>query len=729
MNMRLQLINKWGITAFRRLTHSLCTDCEDAATAILKEIHIMKRCFILLITGITIGMLCVGNIPFTVANATDAPVAPRTGIGPRSNTSEDPINGIYVSIGGNDATATGAIAAPYQSINAALASAQPGDTIILRNGTYREGSSVRIRNPNITIKSAKGEWAIIDLTSYNSNNREDSGVYFDVDSSGSRLQGVEVIGGFYAVSLETRWDWGDPANRTGASDIVIEDCILHDSQYDVIKVKPNCDNIIIRFNEIYNSGIAYAGGSGNAEGIDNVNGDRMTVQNNYIHDICSTGIYAKGGATDALIENNRIERTGEAGILVGFDTSPEFFDTKENPEYYESIRCTVRNNLVIDTGLSGIGLYAAKDSRIHNNTLINVAYTHYHSAIYFGVTFQDWETYAGRPGNINPSIYSNIIRQPIENSRPIIEIRYANELGGLSALDGNLTMSNNCYFHESNAVVFSDRRPYSTLENAGLAAWQNHINSDIGSLEADPMLDADYLTTNPLCAGMGITTALDFDKNRTYPTTLMPSRLPSMQNFAKVRTSVAGEFIDIDENSWYGFNNQQVVAHAYEYDLISGYPDGSFNPTGNMTIAEAIAIAARVHSIYGTGTQSFDQGSVWYQVYVDYAISQGIITSNDFSSYTGAATRAEIAYVFYNSIPTSEYYSQNIVNSLPDVDSDTPYQDAIIALYDAGILTGNNEQGKFNPNNNISRAEAAAIITRIIVPSSRSSGNTFGSFS
>ena len=445
----------------------------------------------------------------TTGNYTIPPPSTMGNVGPRTNAYDDPAGGIYVSPSGNDAAATGSIDKPFKSINAALATAQPGDTVILRGGTYREGINVRIRQPNITIKSAKGEWAVIDLTVYDSRHDEDSGVYFDVDSSGGKLQSVEVIGGFYAVCLETRWDWGDRNNRTGASNITIEDCIVHDSRYDVIKVKPNCNNVIIRYNEIYNSGQAFAGrpqnGEDNAEGIDNVNGNNMTVHNNYIHDICSNAIYAKGGAMDVLIENNRIEKAYGAGIMVGFDTSPEYFDLTKNPNYYENIRGIVRNNLIINTGWEGIGLYGSKDAQIYNNTLVNVANGgQYHSAIYFGLTYQDWESYAGRPANVNPNIHHNIICQPSSIVRPMIEIRYANELGGMSALDGSPVMYSNCYYVAGKSAVFTDRRPRSILEDAGLAAWQFHIGGDDGSLEVDPALDDDYVASNPQCAGMGI---------------------------------------------------------------------------------------------------------------------------------------------------------------------------------------------------------------------------------
>ncbi|MCL1794162.1 MAG: S-layer homology domain-containing protein [Oscillospiraceae bacterium] len=632
-------------------------------------------------------------------------------IGPRVHFEDDPKNAIYVSPNGNDNTATGSINAPYKSINAALEAAVPGDTIALRGGVYRQGVNVRIRKPNITIKSAKGEWAIIDLTDCDVGHEEDSGVYFDVDSSGGKLQNVEVKGGFYAVCMETKWDWGQ-TDRSGACDIVIEDCILHSSKYDVIKIKPNCDNITIRYNEIYNSGTVFGGEEGNAEGIDNVNGDYMVVQNNYIHDICSTAIYAKGGAIGALIENNWIENAKEAGILVGFDTSPEYFDLSANPQYYENIRCVARNNWIIGTGLSGIGIYAAKDAQIYNNTLVNVASGGlYHSAIYFGVTFQDWESYAGRPASVNLSIHNNIISQPSEIVRPMIEIRYANELGGLSALEGNLSMSHNCYYADGKKAVFSDRRPGYEMENAGLSEWQSHINGDYGSIEADPALGGDYIPTNPSCFGMGASSETFFH---------------GMHNFIKKREYKPGQYTDVNEDAWYGFNRQLAIARVYMYGLMEGNSSKTFNPDGDLTIAEAVAIAARIRNIYDGKNVEFAQGDPWYQNYVDYAQKNGIIQSSDFVNYEKAATRAELANIFSNSLPADEYTTQNTVNSLPDINEKTPFREAIFILYKAGVLAGNDGSGTFSPDKNITRAETAAIISRMILPLTRFSGFTFG---
>ena len=556
-----------------------------------------KSISIILAAAMAFGLFAAMPPAAGAAVPTDTPFD----IGPRADTGDDPANAIYVSPAGNDARATGKIDAPYKSINAALAAAKPGDTVVLRGGTYREGVNVRVRKPDITIKSRKGERAVIDLSSYDRGHDEDSGVYFDVDSSGGKLRGVEVIGGYYAVCMETRWDWGDPANRKGASNITIEDCVLHDSRHDVIKIKPNCDNITIRFNEIYNSGTAFKGGEGNAEGIDNVNGDNMAVQHNYIHDICSTAVYAKGGATDALIEYNRIERAKEAGILVGFDTSPEYFDLKANPGYYENIRCVVRHNLIIGTGLSGIGLYAAKDAQIYNNTLVNVANGGlYHSAVYFGISYQDWESYAGRPASVNPSIRNNIISQPSSFVRPMIEIRYANELGGLSALEGSPLMGDNCYYVAGKKAAFSDRRPASLLDNGGLAAWQAHIKGDRGSAEADPRLDARYLPANPTCAGMGTGAGASIQKPPTSsapaPTTTpsTPSQANSGAEASAYVVKQSGNqnelYITVTERSAGGMTREVKAMYKINNNAVGTYKVGNYrvyvNTKGNDQIRD-----------------------------------------------------------------------------------------------------------------------------------------------
>lgn len=413
-----------------------------------------------------------------------------------------PSGALYVSTTGNDSTGNGSESAPYKTVYTALQNVSAGDTIVVRNGTYIEPEELRVREANVTIMSYPGEWAVLDRTS----DQENAGVYFYVGSDGGKLQCIEVKGGFYAFSTETMWDWGE-ADRSGASDLLIENVKLHDSAYDVVKIKPNSDNITIRKSEIYNSGQAADPDDCNAEGIDNVNGDNTVVQDNHIHDICSNGVYLKGGAMNGLIEGNVIENTGSAGILIGFDTSPEYFDTAVNPDYYENIGSIVRNNLVMNTGWAGIGLYASKDAQVYNNTIVNAASV-YHGAIYFGITFQDWEPEAGRPANVNPTIRDNVVSQSSDLDAPMVSIRQTDELGGLSGLSGNVNMSGNCYFQQGGAARFHDGRTQMDMGGwmedweGNMSEWKTHIGADTDSLETDPQLNAEHVAGGA-CAGKG----------------------------------------------------------------------------------------------------------------------------------------------------------------------------------------------------------------------------------
>ena len=180
-------------------------------------------------------------------------------------------------------------------------------------------------------------------------------------------------------------------------------------------------------------------------------------------------------------------------------------------------------------------------------------------------------------------------------------------------------------------------------------------------------------------------------------------------------------FTDVPATEWY----QKEVANAYELGLINGKSETSFDPNGNMTIAEAITLASRTKNNYGTADYDFtaSAGEEWFAPYVKYATDNGIIKAGEYSDYNALATRGQMAKIFAAALPASEYGAINSVTSVPDVDKNADYAAAVLKLYNAGIVMGNDAYGTFNPNNNIIRAEAAAIINRIANKGNRLSKN------
>lgn len=175
-------------------------------------------------------------------------------------------------------------------------------------------------------------------------------------------------------------------------------------------------------------------------------------------------------------------------------------------------------------------------------------------------------------------------------------------------------------------------------------------------------------------------------------------------------------FNDVSSSVWY----YSDVKTACKLGLFNGYPSGIFSPKGNITIAEAIKVAAVVRATYdGEAAPSNGTSGNWYDNYISYAKSKGIIGSGDFSNYGKSAKRNEMAYIFSKALPSSEYAAINNVSELPDVTSSTKYSNNIFTLYNAGILQGDDDYGTFRPTDNITRAEVAAIINRVALVDNR----------
>lgn len=185
-----------------------------------------------------------------------------------------------------------------------------------------------------------------------------------------------------------------------------------------------------------------------------------------------------------------------------------------------------------------------------------------------------------------------------------------------------------------------------------------------------------------------------------------------LTNFVRSRTCEPGRFADVAEDSWYAPN----VATAYELNLSSGTGADTFDPGANMTVAMAVALAARLHAIYHTGSaDALVQGDPWYQVYVDYALANGLMTEGQFEDLNADATRAQCAVLLSRAVPAGELAAVNTVEdgAIPDVPADSAYYEDIYTLYRAGILTGNDAAGTFTPDAAIDRVSMITIATRI----------------
>ena len=187
-------------------------------------------------------------------------------------------------------------------------------------------------------------------------------------------------------------------------------------------------------------------------------------------------------------------------------------------------------------------------------------------------------------------------------------------------------------------------------------------------------------------------------------------------NFRKVAAYHEGLFYDVHSGEWF----EESVGAAYELGLMKGNPDGSFNPEGNVTIAESLTMAARLHSIWHSGKAEFEASTPWYQVYADYCLRSGIVSGLP-ENLSAAATRAEFAAILAGALPASALPEVNEIadNAVPDVRMSAAHAQEIYRLYRAGVLRGNDEYGRFTPETPIQRSAVAAIVSRMAYRSLR----------
>ena len=180
-------------------------------------------------------------------------------------------------------------------------------------------------------------------------------------------------------------------------------------------------------------------------------------------------------------------------------------------------------------------------------------------------------------------------------------------------------------------------------------------------------------------------------------------------------------FVDVPVNSWY----YASVRGAWENGLIDGVTAYAFKPDNQLTVAQAIKLAAALHQMQTSGSVTLTNGHPWYNTYLAYAIRNKVV-GEEYKSYTAAqmnapVTRGEFVHILRGA--TNYYTVRNEVadNAIPDVKVTDTYGADIYTFYRAGILTGSDAKGTFHAGNTIKRSEVSAILNRMYDVSARQS--------
>ncbi|HHW47486.1 MAG TPA: hypothetical protein GXX14_02580 [Clostridiaceae bacterium] len=167
-------------------------------------------------------------------------------------------------------------------------------------------------------------------------------------------------------------------------------------------------------------------------------------------------------------------------------------------------------------------------------------------------------------------------------------------------------------------------------------------------------------------------------------------------------------FSDIKTSDWF-YNNVTKLARD---GLISGYPDKTFRPLGNITVAEFIKILIKAmgHDLRAV------KGDYWAKNFINKAIELGIIYKDEFDNYDRPITRGEMARMILRAegeektVENLEEYSSRI----SDYETLNPEErETSVKIFASGIITGFPD-GSFGFHRNATRAEACAILSRFL---------------
>ena len=185
------------------------------------------------------------------------------------------------------------------------------------------------------------------------------------------------------------------------------------------------------------------------------------------------------------------------------------------------------------------------------------------------------------------------------------------------------------------------------------------------------------------------------------------------------------DFKDIKPTDWY-YNS--IVSLA-DKGIINGYTDGTFRPNNPVTTAEFLKL-----SLETAGIEVEKNTNPWHKGVMDKSLSLGIITRDLYNKPNEPIKRKDVAVVLAKLIEKTPSLKDEFIAG-KDLDYDRfkyllydttklsqEYRNAIYKLFEYQLIVGttnNKDQVFYHPDSNLTRAEIATIIERLIEPSKR----------
>ncbi|MFO7742636.1 MAG: right-handed parallel beta-helix repeat-containing protein [Anaerolineae bacterium] len=241
----------------------------------------------------------------------------------------------YVAPSGSDGN-PGTQSQPWATFQHAADTAQPGETICFRGGTYSVAEDIHLSQSGtagsvITFIAYSGESPILDrggaggsglliLDQYASYLRISGftlrgftiwGLQLSGENRHVQLDHLEIEGGETAIRFTYGESTEGPPAEGPVEYITLEDSLIHGSEYSAVDCTPGpCNHMVVRRTEICDTGIVGEDFYG-SDGLEFARGYPVLVEDCYVHDNGGDGIDLnsrdrEGHATGVIVRRNRV---------------------------------------------------------------------------------------------------------------------------------------------------------------------------------------------------------------------------------------------------------------------------------------------------------------------------------------------------------------------------------------------------------------------------------------
>lgn len=191
-----------------------------------------------------------------------------------------------------------------------------------------------------------------------------------------------------------------------------------------------------------------------------------------------------------------------------------------------------------------------------------------------------------------------------------------------------------------------------------------------------------------------------------------------MQNILNKYNKITQSAIQNEINKYYDIKDhwgQEYIARLSIIEVIVGDGKGQFNPNDILLACQYIKMIVVALGF----TPEKGHGIDWWKPFVDIALKEQIINPGEINDYTKPLSRELAAVIGFRALmkfeeyPYEQWYNYNKAKMDDYNLINDKYKQEVVMACRKGLIIGDGK-GKFDPKGNLTRAQAAVIVNKLI---------------